>query len=101
MKKIILLLFLLSINSSFATTNCPADGAVVESIEISNSIVYAILQGGVWHNIGLVNDESTKMKLSVLLTSRTASIPVMLNYPEGFDCSANNYEIPTLKVRLK
>lgn len=97
MKKLVMLLILTSSSYVFADVNCPK--AKVEHLQPQKSSILVRQEGQNWHRLGSPEDAGVKAMYSTLLAAQMAGKPVVIRYPDGFDCSEYELSTPALMVR--
>ena len=77
--------------------DCPKAKVLYLQVEVNSILVW--LEGQNWHRVGSPADDSAKAMYSALLAAQMASRPVILRYPDGYDCAGYNLVIPAKMVR--
>ena len=82
---------------AFADVNCPK--AKVLNLQPQTNSILVYLEGQNWHKVG--NPESTAVQAmySALLAAQMADKPVIIRYPDGYDCTA--YELTTSAIMVR
>lgn len=73
--------------------------ARVIHIQIENNGVLVFLEGQSWHLVGLYSQPGTKEKYAALLAAQMADKQVVVRYPDGLDCAAQDFGTPSQMVR--
>lgn len=82
---------------AYADVNCPK--AKVEHVQAQRGSILVYLEGQNWHRVGDVDDPGTQSMYSALLAAQMSGKPVVMRYPDGYDCLAYELTIPASMVR--
>ena len=84
---------------SLASVNCGSE-LISEILIYDHKIV--VKQGNRYRGLGHTTTAKNQDKmLSLVLTAKAAGIPVVLVYPDGYDCSVDDYSADPEMIILK
>ena len=93
----IVLIFSTAINFANATIDCPK--AKIVNLQPQTNAILVKLEGQDWHKVGAPDDPGTMAMYSALLAAQMAEKPVVIRYPDGYQCT--EYELSTSAVIVR
>lgn len=96
-KLLIMVVILLLPVSAFADVNCPK--AKVSNLQLQTTSILVYQEGQNWHKVGNPESAAVQAMYSALLAAQMADKPVIIRYPDGYDCMA--YELASSAIMVR
>ena len=84
-------------NITFASVDCPK--AKILNLQPQTNAILVKLEGQDWHKVGAPGDPGSMAMCSALLAAQMAGKPVVIRYPDGYQCS--EYELSTSALMVR
>lgn len=81
------------------TARVDCSEALITHIQIESSKVIYRQQGAPWRSLGDLSTLGTSERYSALLGAQHAARMVKVGYPDGYDCSKENFATAAVMVR--